>query len=489
MAKAQFDWQFHISNYVENFADSMSLVEYAVANDLNRNSARRSMGAAVAAALEAKGGAAKATAKAASEAADTGLKMGKVVRREVRQMVADKREKKAAKRSSDRSDHVIRSSDSDESDRVITSAARISPDQLGKRSGAAAKPAPARDAKAKGGRSGRPRGEGEHERGMVGEYLGNSGDQSPTRPKNGRGGARSTTLGRYATLTGIDPAIMEMVASPDYITHELTLTRARLADMYQTRGEALEKIRNDYSKGGPWLDDTGAAMPKEQALMQVVFGTSQPITELEKSIHRQATTLIKLSLEREKLELDRRKLELEERSRPHFTHAERIELTRKIFDQRDVDGLTALETARLFDRAGLPYPASLHAEVLREVTWIEPTGDNQDGVSLEELERQAREYQAHKLHEEQEWLPAREKAITQFVANEAARAAGELVGEEDFNQGDLGEGGFGANGYRGEGADPVTEEAPGQPLVDFDDWEEEYREEEVEELDEYEGGS
>lgn len=490
MAKATFDWQFHINNYVDNFADSMSLVEYALANDLNRNSARRSMGAAVAAALEAKGGAARATAEGAQTAAKAGIKMGKVVRREVRQVAAERRERKAAKEAGKGSDQLIGSRGEKGSDQLITSSERTAPDQATQRSAGAAKPAPARGRPKSGGRSDQAGGEGADESAMVGEYLGNSGEQDPTRPKKRRvGGDRSSLLGRYAVLTGIDQEILDMVADPEYISHELTLTRARLADMYQVRGEALQKIRKDYNKGGPWIDDNGAPMPKEQALMQVVFGTSQPITELEKSIHRQATTLIKLSLDRQKLALDRDKLALDERNRHPLSLSERIERTKAIFDQRDKGGLTALETTRLFDREGLSYPASLHAEMLREVGWIEPAGDAQGGITDDELERLARDYEDHKDHEMNEWLPAREEAVNQFVATEAARAAGELIDEAKFNQGDLGEGGFGANGYRGEGADPAAG-PPEEPLVDFDqDWEEEYQQEEVEELTGYEGGS
>lgn len=467
MAKATFDWQFHINNYVDHFADSMSLVEYALANDLNRNSARRSMGAAVAAALEAKGGAAKATAKGIKDATDTGVKMGKVVRREVRKMVAEKRDRKASKATGEASDQLIRSSGEGVSDQLITSSSEQLPDQVSKRPSAAKKQGAARPSEDKRDRSGRSTGEGADESAMVGEYLGDFEEQTPTRPKNRRGGARSNLHGRWATLTGIDQEILELAASPEYISNELTLTRARLADMYQTRGEALQKIRKDYNKGGPWLDDNGAAMPKEQALMQVVFGTSQPLTDLEKAIHRQTSTLIKLSLDRQRLELDRRKLELEERARNHLSHHERIELIQSIFDRRDAEGLTALDTARLFDRQGLPYPASLQAEVLREVTWIEPQGDNLGGITDEELDRLAKGYEEHQEHEMNVWLPARESAVTKFVAHEAALAAGEILGEEAFGQDELGEDGFGANGYRGEGAGPVVPD-PAVVLADDD---------------------
>ena len=431
MAKATFDWQFHINNYVDHFADSMSLVEYALANDLNRNSVRRSMGAAVAAALEAKGAAARATAEGA-QGAD--LKMGKVVRREVRKMVTEKREEKAAEDAKGGPDHVIRSGGGGAADQPITSSGSTSPDQQRKRAAGSAKPAATRGAAKKGGRSDQARGEGAGESVVVGEYLGNSEDQTPTRPKNRRGGARNVLLGRYASQFGIDPEMLEMVSSDEYADDELTLARARLAGMYKTRGEALQKIRKDYSKGGPWLDDNGAAMPKEQALMQVEFGTSQPITELEKSIHRQKATYIKLAMDSEKLELERRKLALAEWSRHPLSLAQRIARTAELLELRNQEGLTAIETATLFNREGIDLPDALHAEMIKEISWLEPRAEQGSGITEEELERESRAYREKMRVQTGEWLSGRNEEISGIIAEEAAHQAGELLGEAAFKK-------------------------------------------------------
>ncbi|ANT70179.1 hypothetical protein TK34_22120 (plasmid) [Aeromonas hydrophila] len=442
MARASIDWQFHISNYVEHHADSMSLLEYALANDLNRHSARRSMSAAVAAALAERQPADQVVQPAGQPPSDAAIKVGKVVRQQARQMTAESRRGKGSKRGGSTSDQVAESDQISASDQVRLSDQSV-PDQSSQKPKDQPKDQKKTRSTPKKGRSGG----GAREDGSGRAADQNFQEHCPTRPNNGAvgprygdfGGVHTMDFGGYCSLLELDDEIRDLALATSHGNRDLLLAQGRYMTMYRKQNQILKRIAENYQGGGAWIDDEGNKMPQDQAEAQAIFGISQRMTELESSIARHKLGILKLELDREKMALEQRKQSLAEWNRHPLSRAERIARTAELLELREHKGLSALETATMFNREDIELPAALHAEMLKEITWLEPLTEQGSGITMEELERESREYQEKQRKVREEWLPARNGDIAAIIAEEAAHQAGELLGEQAFQNGKDGE--------------------------------------------------
>lgn len=443
MARASIDWQHHINNYVEHHSGSMSLLEYALANDLNRNSVRRSMAAAVAAALAERGQADQGEKPTGQPPSDAAIKLGKVVRSQVRQMTAENRQDKAGKRKGAASDqgakpdHIsasdqVRLSDHSASDHIEVKAKGKQNNQK--------KP----QAKPEKGRSGGGSGGRAHTNGSAAAADQDFQEHCPTRPNNGAvgprygdfGGVHTMDFGGYCSLLELDDDIRDLAVATSHGNRDLILAQGRYMTMYRKQNQILKRIAENYVGGGAWIDDEGNKMPQDQAEAQAIFGISQRMTELESSIARHKLGVLKLELDRDKMALELRKQALAEWNRHPLSRAQRIARTAELLELRDQEGLTAIETATLFNREGIELPDALHAEMIKEISWLEPRAEQGSGITEEELERESRAYREKQRVIQEQWLPGRNEEITAIIAEEAAHQAGELLGEAAFKKDD-----------------------------------------------------
>lgn len=438
MAKATIDWQYHINNYVEHHSGAMSLLEYVLTNGLNRNSARRSMAAAVAAALAERQPTDQVAEPAGKPPSDAAIRVGKVVRKQARQMTAESRQSKQGKGSRGKahtSDQVAASDQISASDQERLSD-HIASDQPGQKAKAAPKGRnKAQKGPAKGGSGGSA-----DARGSGRSADQNSREHWPTRPNNGGdgqrygdfGGVHTMDFGGYCSMLEIDDEIRDLALATSYGNRDLLLAQGRYMTMYRKQNQILKRIENNYLEGGAWIDDEGNKMPRDQAEAQAVFGISQRMTELESSIARHKLGVLKLELDRDKMALEQRRMALAEWNRHPLTRSERIARTAELLDQRARESLSATETAYLFSREDLDLPPALHAEMLKEITWLEPATEHGGGITPEELERETRAYMEKRQFIRDKWMPERALLIEGVIANEAAHLAGELLGEGDF---------------------------------------------------------
>jgi len=458
---AKTDWQYHIANYLENFASTLTLTQYADANGLNPNTVRREMKPAINVALAGQptdkkpATRSKKPPKTPDEPTPV-LKVGKVLRGEVRQMSADQR---AARKRDQKSDQI---SDQNGGDQKSDHNQGDHNKGRGKREPAAGK-APA-------GGKGKKAGGDTHADHPASARDQNFRVHTPTRPNDAAlpalcgevGGTHNMDFGGYCSLLEMDDDIVELALATGLDNRDLVLAQGRYMTMYRKQNQILKKIAEDYDRE-PWVDDEGVPMPRDQVEAQAIFGTSQRMTELEAAIARHKLGLMKLELERQKQALDVRKQALAEWNRHPMPLAERIERTRALMLHREENELTALETARLFDLEHLEYPPSLQAEMLKEVSWLEQTADQHGGVTDDELEAESRAYREEQQRIREEWLPARNEEIASIIANEAAHQAGELLQEGDFT---------GTDDAGGEGVlvgDDVDAWNPDDALPDEDD--------------------
>ena len=436
---AKTDWQYHIDNYLENYASSMTLAQYADANGLNPNTARREMKPAINVALASLPADQKPSSKrktpprptAEPATQDATIKVGKLLRGKVRAMSAEQRTTRG-----ERDQNSDQNSDQNGSDQNFDQRAA---GKSGRSKKGEDKPEPAPD-KAPGKGRGKKKGGDTRADHSASARDQNFRDHCPTRPNDAAnvtvygsfGGAHTLDFGGYCSLLEMDDDIVSLAVATGMDNRDLILAQGRYMTMYRKQNQILKRMEEDYSSA-PWVDDEGMPMPKDQAEAQAIFGTSQRMTELEAAIARHKLGLMKLELDRQKQAIELRKQALAEWNRHPMPLADRIERTRALMLQREEQGLSALDTARLFDLESLEYPPSLHAEMLKEVTWIEPTADQEGGVTDDELEAESRAYREQQRQVREEWLPARNEEIAAIIANEAAHQAGELLQEDDFN--------------------------------------------------------
>ncbi|MGE6196755.1 hypothetical protein ACLH0M_14690 [Aeromonas media] len=396
MTATKTDWNYHIQNYLERHADSMTLPDYARANSLNLNTARRAMGSAVAAAREARK---QGTGDAAVKVQDSGIRVSKTVRRKVREMVADARKKQT------HGDHS-------KGDHLTDHRSTAHTTDLGSKVNAkGAKRTQTKQINAQNGG-------GDVSTVAVLDGKSNFRDwKSPRQPH-----APAMAFGGYASRLEIDDEVLAMAAAMAQTDDDLLISESRLIMMTTRQNQLLRRIAHDYRMGRPWRDDDGNEIPQSQAEAQTLYGPSPHMTQLEAHIGRRKQGIRKQALTQWQAEREAHPLTL----------AERIERTRQLLQQRAENNLTALETAYLFEIEGIKLPEPLRAEILKEVSLMEPANDMGGGITDEELERQTREYQAKSKYEMEVWVPARQLEIAAIVEQEAAHQAGELLVEDEF---------------------------------------------------------
>lgn len=391
MAATKIDWQYHIQNYLDQHADSMSLPDYARANSLNINTVRRAMGPAVAATIEARK---KSNHDSATKIQDSGIKLCKPVRRKVREIVADTRMKQM--KSDLLADHR-------------------SPDRLTKK-GFIQNP---KHPKTLHSNPNNAKNDGvDSAEDSVSSDESNFQDWNSIR----RPHTPAMAFGGYTSRLEIDDEVLALAKVMAQSDDDLLISESRLIMMVTRQNQILKCITHDYSNGRPWTDDDGNVIPKSQAEAQILYGPSQQMTQLEAHIGRRKQNIRKQAIAQLQIEQEKHPLALNER----------IERTRQLLQQRADLNMSALETTKLFEMEGITLPESLRAEMLKEVSWMEQEIDMYDGISDAELERLSREYEAKRKHEIEKWLPTRRAEIAKMIAEESAYQAGELIGEDTF---------------------------------------------------------
>lgn len=390
------DWKWHQVNYAQNYVHlDISVAAYAREYELNLNSARRSMG-----------GKDEIEKLRADILAGAHPDLAGLSKKPIKNPANNKAKPAKSDRKSDRStsDQLPKS---DHSDRSPAEADH--PSDQGVSSDAGRSP--------RGAERARP------------------GNETPNRKKAGAGSARQKNHAQvtviscdYADPLKVDREIFELALSIAQGDEDLVLSQARHLVMVRAQNKMSADIARDYDSGNPWKDsETGLIIPRAQAEYQAVFGTAQRIAEQEANLTRR-----KLGMRKQAL--DERKQALAERELHPLTLAERIEYTRVFMDRREAEGLTAIETARLFEREGISLPRSLQVELAREVSWLEPAVDADGGITDEELEQQSRKYLEEQREVMESWLPARREEVEAVLAAELAIQAGDMLNEDEFEE-------------------------------------------------------
>lgn len=230
-----------------------------------------------------------------------------------------------------------------------------------------------------------------------------TGNKNSGRSKRYRGAKH----GAYMDIAKLDPELVKaamLLNEDDGVT---TLMSARYLQMRSNLSEMLAAIERDYGDNSPWKDENGNVIPKSKAYANALFGTSTAFTELEGKMDN-------AKLKRQKLEIDRRKLELETTSAHPLTKIEQIELTKQILDYRASNELTAVETSYLFETQGLAVPRTLVAEADKEISLRQPTKEEAQEVTAEELDQMMLEYEQQKQEWSGDWLAEREAGIAEL---------------------------------------------------------------------------
>lgn len=380
------DWKLHQVNYAENYVHlGISVAAYAREYDLNLNSARRAMGGK-----------------------DEINKLRMDIKAGAHPTYAQMKAKgqRPLDRKSDRSgsDHQAKS---DHSDRSATQGDR------------SAKPGATRPSK-------RSQQGAKDARGAIGNADQKKGNRGATRPNN----PNTVTVihGDYADPLEIDRELFDLAMSIAHGNDDLVISQSRHLLMVRNQNSMYQSVVRDYDAGKPWRDpETGSIIPRAQAEYQAIYGPASKIAELEAIIGQRKRGIAKQRL------ADHQQAMAEREAHP-LTLAERITYTRQFMDRRDAEGLTAIETARLFEREGISLPRSLQVELAREVSWMEPLVDAAGGVTDEELEAQSREYLEKQRHITEAWLPARREEVSAALAAELATQAGDMLQEDDFEE-------------------------------------------------------
>jgi len=98
-----------------------------------------------------------------------------------------------------------------------------------------------------------------------------------------------------------------------------------------------------------------------------------------------------------------------EKERVQSTPAYVATLTSELFDQAEAEGMSAVDTAAMFERSGLAVPFSLQQRVRAELATFEPP-EPEGGMTDDELERLSLEYE-EEIEGEVEWLEQRREEV------------------------------------------------------------------------------
>ena len=112
-----------------------------------------------------------------------------------------------------------------------------------------------------------------------------------------------------------------------------------------------------------------------------------------------------------------------EKERIQATPAYVATLTSELFEKSEQEGMSAVDTAALFERSGLAVPFSLQQRVRAELALVEPP-EPEGGVSDDELERLSREYQ-EEIEGEVKWLEQRREEVEKIHQTKAQEKHGD----------------------------------------------------------------
>lgn len=259
-----------------------------------------------------------------------------------------------------------------------------------------------------------------------------SGDQvAPVSHKSAPGDGRdeygrfmpghqhSTIHGGYARLAQLDPDLVEVASSvdPASLANELVTARSQYLSMVRFVGEQRQILIEQYARGEKKKDFDDNEIPLEKALGDLEFGTAGKIRSLEGSITMMVSTHAKIIK-------DFTSLRHKEHELPAVSSRAALSITQRLYHEKEDKGWTALQTAREFERHGVPVPKTILIEAEREiVTYEAPVDDT--GITDDELDRQTAEYMAkQQKYMEQELPERREKLAEVFDAMAEAEEGG-----------------------------------------------------------------
>lgn len=230
-----------------------------------------------------------------------------------------------------------------------------------------------------------------------------TGSKTNTRGRKGKG----VRHGAYMDLAKINPDLVKaaiLLENDDGVT---TLMSARYLQMRLTLSEMIEAIERDYGNDSPWKDDNGNAIPKSKAYANALFGTSTAFTELEGKMDN-------AKLKREKLKLDRQKLAFEMDLAHPLPKVDQIARIKELIQYRNDNELSAVDASYLFELEGLPIPRTLAAEADKEISLRQPVKEDLPETTAEELDQMMLEFGQQKQEWAGDWLSEREAGIAEL---------------------------------------------------------------------------
>lgn len=409
---ATVDWEFHKKQYAEDYAPKgMTKADYARLHDLPLNTARR-----VFSAIKLEKPQPEKPTKKPRKGDDINAAVRDTINKKARQIATNNRIKLAEKAS----DRLLLGDHPEESDHIAKNDRKST--QQRRSHGKAITPTSDRKEKKESEKS------TAYSDGAdgAGDTINNK-IQSDHFPAERAGDQESEldrlsslTFGRSATLLGLDADIQEIAKNITSIYGISQLQSGRLLQMTRMQNQMLASIKQNYADGKPWSDALGNPIPLDRALGECVFGPSEQMTQLETSLSRNL-------LVAKKLELDMRELH-------PLTRAERIVRTREVMALRHKEGWTAIQAAAELERDGIPLPVSLRLEAEKEISFMTPPVEEDNGITEEELERQAQEYMQEQYTKINHWLPSRRVEISELFAAEMAHQRGDTLTEGEFEE-------------------------------------------------------
>jgi hypothetical protein len=230
-----------------------------------------------------------------------------------------------------------------------------------------------------------------------------TGSKVSTRGRKGKG----VKHGAYMELAKINPDLVKAAILLNQDDGVTTLMSARYLQMRLTLSEMIEAIERDYGDNNPWKDENGNVIPKSKAYANALFGTSTAFTELEGKMDN-------AKLKREKLELDREKLDLEKHEAHPLTKVSQIERTKELLKYRAENELSAVDASYLFELEGLAVPRTLVAEADKEISLRQMVKEDLPEVTAEELDQMMLDYEVQKQEWSGDWLAEREAGIAEL---------------------------------------------------------------------------
>ncbi|GAL07900.1 hypothetical protein JCM19237_280 [Photobacterium aphoticum] len=169
-------------------------------------------------------------------------------------------------------------------------------------------------------------------------------------------------------------------------------------------------IIQQYAEGNPKLDYDDNEIPLSKALGDLMFGCAGKLRSLEASIGAMVGTQAKIMT-------DFAKIAQKEHELSPVDSLTALSIRKRIMDDMDKKGWTALQAAREFERHGIKVPESILEEAKREISEYEPPIDD-SGISDDELDRQTAEYLAEQQQFHDVWLPQRQAELANIIDTE-----------------------------------------------------------------------